>query len=296
MQAGAGPPDLAGHQRERDQAAGVVGAVHVLADAHAPEDDRALGGGVGARDGAQGLGIDAADRRHPLRRERLQVLAQVLEALGVRLDVLAVVQLLLDDHVHERVQQRDVGAGLELQHVRGVALQRLAARVHDDQRLAALGRLLEVGRGDRMVLGRIGADHDDHLGVLDRGERRGDRARADVLEQRCHGAGVAQPRAVIDVVRAEAGADQLLDQIGLLVRAFGRAEAGERTRAVALADRAQARGGDVQRLLPARLAEVAVADWPGRCRRRPPWARRPCGSGAWSDGADGRRSRSRSGL
>ena len=97
--------------------------MHVLADAHAPEDDRALGGREGARDGAQRVGVDAADRRHALGRERGQMLAQVLEALGVRLDVLAVVQLLLDDHVHQRVQQRDVAAGLELQHVGGVALR-----------------------------------------------------------------------------------------------------------------------------------------------------------------------------
>ena len=189
--------------------------------------------------------------------------AQLLEALGVRLDVLAVVQPLLDDHVHQRVEQRDVGAGLELQHVGGVALQRLAARVHHDQRLAALGRLLEVGRGDRVVLGRVGADHDDHVGVPRRGERRGHRARADVLEQRRDRGGVAEPRAVVDVVRAEAGADQLLDQIRLLVRALGRAEARERAAAVAVADRAQARGGDVERLLPARLAEVGPADCAG---------------------------------
>ena len=46
MQPGAGPADLAGDQRQRDQAARVVGAVDVLRDAHAPEDDRRLGAGV----------------------------------------------------------------------------------------------------------------------------------------------------------------------------------------------------------------------------------------------------------
>ncbi len=43
MQPGAGPADLAGDQGERNQAARIVGAVHMLADAHAPEDDRGLG-------------------------------------------------------------------------------------------------------------------------------------------------------------------------------------------------------------------------------------------------------------
>ena len=70
MQPGAGPADLAADQRQRDQAARIVGAVGVLRHAHAPEDDRALGAGEGARDLAQHVRLDAADRRHLLRRER----------------------------------------------------------------------------------------------------------------------------------------------------------------------------------------------------------------------------------
>ena len=81
-------------QRQRDQAARVVGAVGVLRDAHAPEDDRAFGAGVGARDLAQHVRLDAADRRHLLRRESLDALGELVEALGVGLDVLLVVELL----------------------------------------------------------------------------------------------------------------------------------------------------------------------------------------------------------
>ena len=73
MQPGARAADLAGHQRQRDQAARVVGAVHVLADAHAPQDHRALRRGVQARHVAQRLGVDAADRRHRLGRVALDV-------------------------------------------------------------------------------------------------------------------------------------------------------------------------------------------------------------------------------
>ena len=61
---------------------------------------------------------------------------------------------------------------------------------------------------------------------------------------------------MIDIVGAEAGAHQLLEQIGLLVRALGGAEAGERRRAVAVADFHQALGGAVHRLFPAGLAEM----------------------------------------
>ena len=151
---------------EGDQAARVVGAVDVLADAHAPEDDGRLGAGVEPRHLAQGRGRDAAQLRHLFRRVVAHVLDELLEIVRVGLHVLAVVELLLDDRVQHGVEHGHVAARLELQHVRGVALQGLAARVHDDELGAALGRVLEEGRGDRMVLDRVGADHDDHVGVL----------------------------------------------------------------------------------------------------------------------------------
>ena len=46
-----------------------------------------------------------------------------------------------------------------------MAHQVLAARVHDDQLGAALGGLLEIGRGDRMVGGRPCANDDDAFGL-----------------------------------------------------------------------------------------------------------------------------------
>ena len=46
------------------------------------------------------------------------------------------------------------------------------------------------------------------------------------------------------------------NRIGLLVAALGRAEAGQRVAAVAVADGGEAAGGDLERLLPAGLAEM----------------------------------------
>ena len=94
------------------------------------------------------------------------------------------------------------------------------------------------------------------FGILALVEGRGHRAGADAFEQRRHRRGVAEPRAVIDIVGAEAGAHQLLEQISLFVRALGRAEPGQRLGAVAVADLLQARGGAVERLFPGRLAEM----------------------------------------
>ena len=67
MQTGAGPPNLAAHQRERDQATGIVGTVHMLGDTHPPEDHGALGPAEVARDLADGDGVDAANIGHGFR-------------------------------------------------------------------------------------------------------------------------------------------------------------------------------------------------------------------------------------
>jgi len=234
MQARAGPADLAANERERDQAARIVGAVGVLGDAHAPEDDRAFGAREGARHVAQHVRLDAADRRHLLGGERLHGLGELVEVLGISLDVLLVVELFIDDDVEHAVEHGDVGAVLELHHLPSMTLERLAARIHDHELGAALGRLLEEGGGDRVVFGRVGADHDDDVGIPALVEGGGDGRRADAFEQSGDRGGMAQPRAVIDVVAAEAGAHQLLEQIGLFVGALGRAEARQRARTVAV--------------------------------------------------------------
>src|SRR4051794_35042178 len=67
---------------------------------------------------------------------------------------------------------------------------------------------------------------------------------------------MAQARAVIDIVAAEADAHQFLEQVGFLVRSFSGAETGERARAVLVADFLQPRSGALQRLLPGRGPEM----------------------------------------
>ncbi len=133
MQPGTRPADLPGDQRQRDQAAGIVGAVDVLRDAHAPEDDRRLGAGVGARDIAQGRGLDAADRRHLLWAVVADMIAQLFEIIGVGLHVLFIVKALFDDRVDQGIEQRDVATGIEPQGRRRMPRQRLAARIHHDK-------------------------------------------------------------------------------------------------------------------------------------------------------------------
>src|SRR5262249_412756 len=232
MQAGARPADLTGDQRQRNQATRIVGTMGMLRNAHAPENDRGFGASKFARDSADDIGLDAADPRQLLRRVVLDAVGELLEALDVSLDVLLVVELLGDDCVEHAVEQRDIGARLELHHVSGMALERLAARIGYDQCRATLCRLLEERRRNRVIFRWVGADYENDFGVLALIEGRRHCAGADSFHQCRYGRSVAEPGAMIDIVGAEAGADELLEQISLFVGAFGRAKPGERLRPV----------------------------------------------------------------
>src|ERR1700722_14709217 len=67
---------------------------------------------------------------------------------------------------------------------------------------------------------------------------------------------MAKPRTMVDIVGAETGPDQLLEQMGLFVRSLGRAEASQRLGALLVADLDEALGGDIERLFPRRFAEM----------------------------------------
>jgi hypothetical protein len=127
----------------------------------------------------------------------------------------------MDDLVQDAVVEGDVRARLDLAEDVGVVGDPFAPRVDDDQLGAASACLLEERRGDGMVGRRVRPGEDRNVGVDDVAVRGGHGARADALEQGGNTRRVAQARAVIDVVGAEAGTDQLLEEVGLFVGAFG---------------------------------------------------------------------------
>src|SRR5579883_2405136 len=61
---------------------------------------------------------------------------------------------------------------------------------------------------------------------------------------------------MVDIVGAEAGAHQLLEEVSLFIRALGRAEANERATAMLVANALQARRRAIERLFPGSLAEM----------------------------------------
>ncbi len=158
----------------------------MLANAHPPKDHACLGPGKIAGDGAQRLGGNAADCCHFLGRELGKMFLFGLPVLSEGSDILLVVKPFLNDHMADRVQHCHIRTRAELQHMGGKALHALAARVHDDELATALGELLEIGRGDRVVLKRICPDDDRYIGIFDLVERRRHGTRPDILDQRRH--------------------------------------------------------------------------------------------------------------
>ena len=257
VQAGIGPADLAGHERQGDQAAGIVGAVRMLRDAHAPEDDRGFGRGISPRDLPDTRRLNAADRRDRLRAVFEHSLFQGLKAMRVRVNKSLIVQLFADYGVHHRVQQQHIRAGPKLRQIIVVQIHLGAVGFDQDQPAAALHGILHKGRGDRVIIIRARADHDDHLRVRAVGDLVGDRRRADGLQQGGHGRGVTQARAMIHIIAAKPDAHQLLHQIRLFIAAFCAAEPGQRARPPRVADPPEAAGGQIQRLFPGGLAKIA---------------------------------------
>ena len=91
-------------------------------------------------------------------------------------DVLPVCQALFHNHVHDRVEQRNIGAGVELQPMLGMTEHAVGTRINRDERAAALGKLFEVRRRDWVITNRVTSDGDSDVRVLDFVERRGHRA------------------------------------------------------------------------------------------------------------------------
>ena len=108
-------PNMAGDQGQRNQTAGIVSTMRVLRDAHAPENDRPFRRRIKARNRFQRVGINTTDLGHFFRRKVFDLFLQRFKTIGIRLNVLFVIQFFIDDCMDKGIQHRHVGAGLEFQ-------------------------------------------------------------------------------------------------------------------------------------------------------------------------------------
>ena len=111
-----------------------------------------------------------------------------------------------------------------------------APRVDDDERGAVEHRLLDARPDHRMRLGRVGpSEHDQARAFdVDVGSRGGAGAGYELQGGRRRR--VADPRAAVDVVGPDRGAEELLQQIGRLIGRSRRGHHAERVRAMCVAN------------------------------------------------------------
>ena len=203
------------------------------------------------------VGRHAGDRLGPLRRFSGQPGGVFLEPFGARRDERLVVQLFGHNHLRHRVEQGRVGAGFLAQPQLGEPGHLGLPRINDDQPGAVFAhRLLQEGGDDRMRFGGVGADHHEAFQVGHLGDGVAHGGGADGKLQPRDAAGVAQPGAVIDVVRADHRAQILLEEVAVLVRRLGAGVGRDAVRPVAVPQIEQPRRDQVERLVPACLAPV----------------------------------------
>ena len=161
----------------------------------------------------------------------------------------------------EPVEEGGVRARVDVAVEDAVVRELDPARVCRDQLRSPEGRLLHPRAGDRVRRRRVGADDQNHVGALDVVEGARAAGAPERLAERVRGGGVADTRAVVDVVRADGRAEDALHRVAVLVRRTRRREPGDRVRPVLGLDAEKLRGDAVERLLPGSDPErPALAD------------------------------------
>ena len=246
-------------------------AVRVLREPHRPDEH-----GVRPLDEQPREGLHAVARGAALTLEIVpaggeRAVARRLEARRALAHERLVHAVRLDERAKDADEKREIAAGVDVEPVVGerraeeraggdrrnpVALEpRLAVRVHDRNARAVLLRVVEVLRRHRLVVGGVRSEQHDEIRVQPVHVAARGRAVAERRLHRGGGCGVAEPRGVVDVVRAEE-ARRLLRRVVDLVRDPAR---GEIERGAPRIGRAQ-RGADaIERLVPRDDAEAAVA-------------------------------------
>ena len=166
MQSGTRTANLSTHQRQRDQATRIIGAVNMLGYAHTPENHAGLGGGKIAGNLTQGISLNTAEFRHVFWTKRFQMRFHIFPVFGETIDILRVIQIFFDNHMHNRVQHGHIRPRTELQHMGRVPFHPLTAWVHDDQLTAPLGKLFEIGRRHRVIFNGVTTDQNSHIGIF----------------------------------------------------------------------------------------------------------------------------------
>ena len=182
----------------------------------------------------------AGDAGGPLGRELSDVLEEALAVDRARVDEVRIDQSIARDDMCHAEQQSDVGADADRQIDIGDLGERDASWIDDDHLRALAQRFLEAGCSDRVALCHVRADAEDHIRLLHVDERVRHRTTTDRGRQTGDRRSVSSTAAVVNLMRPEAGTDELLHRVGGLGRSATRSDAVDAGRAVVLERLAEA--------------------------------------------------------
>ncbi len=212
------------------------------------------------------VGRDTADLGDAIGRVRRDRLLERVEADRVQVDELAVDPALLDQLLREPVQRREVRARPDRQVHLGLPSRLGHARVdHDRARPVGPVQPVElVGPENGLRLGRVDADVEDRVAELDVVDPRWLPVAAERLLQRLAGRRGAEARVAVEVVRPDSAADDQRQRVVVLEEELTARVEAERAASLGRDQLPRALGDEVHRLVPARLAQLAVAadEWP----------------------------------
>ena len=168
----------------------------------------------------------------------------------------------LDEQVEQAVEEREVGAGAHLQVQVGLLGRRRAARVDDDQLGARPDPVEQPQEQDRVAVGHVRADDEEHVGVVEVVVGAGRAVGAERQLVAGAGAGHAQPRVGLDLVGPDEALGQLVGEVLGLDRHLARHVEGDGVRPVLVEHVPQAPGGAGDRLVGGARRVLGVAVGP----------------------------------
>ena len=256
-----GPPDISGRHREVRDPEHHRAALAMLRNAEAVVNRGVGRAGIQTRGGANLIGGHAGDfldasgelrarrRTFSTPRTRAGRIAAATNASSVRCSVTTTCAsaLISATLVPGRSCRWYDAATCGMPHNFG------DARIRDDQLRALAEPALHLRGEHRMPFGDVRADHHDHVGMHHRFEILGCRRRAERRLEAVAGRRMTNARAGVDVVVAEPGAHQLLDQKSFLVGASRGRNCADRAASVLFLDAPQLRRRVVDRLAPRHL-------------------------------------------
>ena len=227
-QPGPVPAHMPGEQGQVDEGEDVVGGVVVLGDAEGPADLRPIGAGVVVRQPADEVGGHAGVALGTLQRVVLHRRRVGVEAGGGPFHERLVHQPGLDDLAADGVRQRDVRPDVDAEPRVGPLRRRGPPRVHRVHAGAVPEALQHVVEEDRVRFARVGAPHDNQVGVFRLPVRTGAATSPEHCRQTDDARSVSSSVAAVDVVAAHHGPGELLGHVVHLVRGLRAAEHAER--------------------------------------------------------------------